>query len=495
VAADAATLSVADDRSESDGRVLTYTAGPNEQNRLAVTETDAAVTFHDSGATIQLEGIGCDLANPSTAVCDKAEVGTPLMLRVKLEDGNDLGRADMRQGGAFDPEAGYNTRVVMQGGTGADELVGSDFSRQIGSNDLLRGGSGADRLYGRDGVDSLDGGPGPDRLEGGPGFNFYMGRGHDSDPSDDADVFVGSTGTDQLDYTAQYFHESEPPDNYRPVTASVRISGEAGPNDGLAGEGDDIGPGIETVHLGRGDDHVETGGDLTSVHGGGGNDELRTRVASGQVHVQGGPGDDVLTGAAGVDALSGHEGNDRLVGGPGRDTVSGDEGDDWIDTRDPQPMAGNPNGPNEGHDWVQCGAGQDEIFLDESELRAMAPWDGCELVHAPDGASWPPPVAPPAAIAPSAAAGEERVLLKLRCGADAAACSGALVLKTSKSKRVVARGSVTGRRGKVRRVSVPLTSHGRRILRRSSRVETKATLKPKAKGAKAVTERVVVKRR
>ena len=486
-AAEAATLSVAQDVG-SEERALRYVAAAGEQNRLAVTEDAATVTFHDPGASIQLDG-GCELAGPSTAICRKDQVGSRLVLRVELGDADDTARADLSPGGAFDPDSGWVAMVRMSGGPGLDELVGSDLPREYRSGDVLDGGAGADRLSGRGGVDTLDGGAGPDRLDGGAGTDFLQGRGHDADPADDADLLLGGDGIDRVEYAAQYFWEPGAPERYRAVTTDVRVTGDGAANDGAAGERDDVGAGVEGVYLGNGDDVVETGGDLAAAHGGGGNDELRAG-GSGGAHLQGGAGNDVLTGSAGQDSLGGHDGNDRLVGGPGRDTVSGDEGDDWIDTRDPPAPAG-PDGQSPGHDWVQCGGGQDEIYPDESEIRTMAPWDGCEVVH-PPGPAEPPPAA---VIGSSAAATTARVTLTVRCGADVAACSGALVLKTTSSRRVVARGRVTGRRGKSRTVSVPLTADGRRLLRRSARLETRATLKPRAQGARAVTRRVVVKRR
>jgi len=156
-----------------------------------------------------------------------------------------------------------------------------------------------------------------------------------------------------------------------------------------------------------------------------------------------------------------------------------------------------------------CGTGHDEIYPDESEVRSMAAWDGCELVHAPPMTGAPPPPAggvPPAipSLARSGTASLERVTVVLSCSRGTGECRGDLVLKTSAARTgtrkaakgvVLARGKFAAKPGKSKRIALPLTKSGRAVLRRSSRVEARASLTPRTAGGKTLSRSVVVKRR
>ena len=83
-------------------------------------------------------------------------------------------------------------RIVMDGGSGNDRLLGDD------GDDYLTGGSGNDFLSGYDGDDYLTGGSGTDRLSGGAGNDVLIG-GKDSDQlngGDDNDILTGGNGGD-----------------------------------------------------------------------------------------------------------------------------------------------------------------------------------------------------------------------------------------------------------------------------------------------------------
>jgi Ca2+-binding RTX toxin-like protein len=166
------------------------------------------------------------------------------------------------RGGAGDDllEAGA-TGSGLFGEGGADTLVGSP------ERDTLAGGDGADQLLAGDGDDYLGGGAG-------------------------ADVLSGGGGIDEASYGG-----AEP----------LRLSIGDGPNDGAAGEGDDIHGDIENLTGGTGSDILI------------GDDDPNRLIAYG--------GQDVLQGRGGADRLEGWNDGDELDAGPGRDTVLAGEED------------------------------------------------------------------------------------------------------------------------------------------------------------------------
>lgn len=173
---------------------------------------------------------------------------------------------------------GDNVRSDIEnvtGGPAGDLLYGSESANVLvggPGRDLVDGLGGNDTLYGFDGDDSLDGGGGHDRLDGGPG----------------GDVLAGGTDIDTVSYAARA----------RPVL--VRLDDQ--PNDGEAGEVDNVRPDVESVQGGSGAD---------TLVGGAADNELL-----------GFSGDDLLDGGGGNDTLRGGPGADRLVGGDGVDTAS-----------------------------------------------------------------------------------------------------------------------------------------------------------------------------
>jgi len=79
-------------------------------------------------------------------------------------------------------------RIVAEGGTGDDDIVGGD------QNDLLRGGGGDD---------VLDGGPGNDTLTGGAGNDVFVKRpGQSDDTITDFDKGAGPSDGDKIDVSA-----------------------------------------------------------------------------------------------------------------------------------------------------------------------------------------------------------------------------------------------------------------------------------------------------
>ena len=155
----------------------------------------------------------------------------------------------------------------------------------------IRGGAFNDHLSA--GGDPTTGGPltVPTALDGGPGTDHLIG-------GDGPDTFDGGAGFDFADYSAS------------PAAVSVSLDGSA--DDGRAGEGDRVGPGIEAVVGSAHDDSLVGDADPNLLMGGDGNDTLI-----------GGGGDDELRGEAGDDNLDGGPQEDLLIGGPGNDVENG----------------------------------------------------------------------------------------------------------------------------------------------------------------------------
>jgi Ca2+-binding RTX toxin-like protein len=172
------------------------------------------------------------------------------------------------------------------GGHAGDTLVGNDPDLRITESPRVEP-RGRNRLVGGAGDDVLDGRFGPD-------------------------VFEGQTGTDT-------------------VTYANRVVGVNATIDGVADDGDAVGPigGDLEPDDGR-RDNIET--DVENVDGGGGADVIEGDADANRL--EGGPGDDTVFGGDGTgadDALSGGPGNDRVHGGEGDDGLLGGDGDDFLD--------------------------------------------------------------------------------------------------------------------------------------------------------------------
>lgn len=170
----------------------------------------------------------------------------------------------------------------------SDLLINASLVGGLG-NDSLKGGQGNDTLAGNDGDDSLRGWLGDDVLSGGNGNDTLQGGGG-------TDVIDGGNGIDL------FF------DSGRTGNLTIFLNGL--PDDGAAGEGDNIGTSVENVRGGAGDDFIVGSNSANVLEGLDGNDTLR-----------GVGGDDTLIGGNGDDCLAGGLGNDSLVGGEGSDTA------------------------------------------------------------------------------------------------------------------------------------------------------------------------------
>jgi Ca2+-binding RTX toxin-like protein len=218
-------------------------------------------------------------------------------IKATLGDGNDILTinpaitvpATIDGGNGDDRLAGGSGNDVITGGAGNDVLTGGD------GNDKLDGGEGGNNLAGGNGNDSLVAGAGADVLSGGAGNDLLDGgRG--------ADRIAGDLGNDTVTYAS------------RTASVFVDISNAVGelPDDGEAGEKDDVGVTVENVIGGSGNDKL-TG---TTIRAGD-----TTPGLSRNNRLVGGAGNDVLTGLDGNDVLDGGTGRDQLLGGPGVDTA------------------------------------------------------------------------------------------------------------------------------------------------------------------------------
>jgi Ca2+-binding RTX toxin-like protein len=172
--------------------------------------------------------------------------------------------------------------IEISAGNGADKItigdgiIGVSASGNAGY-DYILGGSGNDRLSGGSGRDTLIGGSGDDVLDGGSSGDYFYGGG----------------GSDTADYSSR--------------TENLFLSVDNIPNDGSAGEGDNIAVTTEKI--------------------------------------KGGSGNDKITGDSGANVLYGNGGNDTFTGLGGSDALYGQAGDDLFEERDGV------------HDYIDGGSG------------------------------------------------------------------------------------------------------------------------------------------
>ncbi len=278
-AASAATLTIANG-------AATYEAAA-EANRVQVSYDGATATMSltDLASSLLAAPEGCTrtaTATDATVTCPAAGLGTVV---IRTGDG-----ADSVAASATAPPP-FGLQVAL--GPGDDRL---DVLAGVAIAVRGEGGNGRDLLNGGDGADLLTGGAGDDTLVG--GLN--------------ADTLQGGAGQDTV--------------SYRERTGSVQVSiGSATPDDGEAGEGDDVASDVEIVLGGSGDDRLVGSRLADRLDGGNGSDVLRGLAGNDElsgddpaatapaVPGQPGPGDDVLEGGPGAD---------RLHGGGGVDTAS-----------------------------------------------------------------------------------------------------------------------------------------------------------------------------
>jgi len=172
---------------------------------------------------------------------------------------------------------------------------------------------------------TINGGKGNDRLSGGLAPDLILGGGGD-------DYMFGSEGNDTLDGQVggdDMFGGAGPKDvvDYSRRTGNLTVGIGTLPDDGEAGEGDNVRTDVEVVFCGSGNDQVGTiSGKPIVFYGNAGNDTLTG--GSVQDFLDGGPGIDSIMGQGGDDVLHSRDGaRDTVVGGGGTDTAVTDSTD------------------------------------------------------------------------------------------------------------------------------------------------------------------------
>lgn len=223
--------------------------------------------------------------------------------------------------------------VLLLGGGGDDELIGSPQSDQIngsGGNDTLLGGGNHDTVRGGSGADFIDGQAGNDRLVGQGGSNDTLTGGEGND------TLNGGSGTDFL---------------IEQGDVDFTLSGSNANSITLSGLGTDSISGLErfTITGGASANTIDAStfslvGATLIINGSAGNDLLI-----------GSPLNDRLDGGDGNDTLRGNAGNDTLIGGNGADGLSGNIGNDILDGKaDDDTLFG-----GDGNDTLLSAAGDD----------------------------------------------------------------------------------------------------------------------------------------
>jgi Ca2+-binding RTX toxin-like protein len=438
---------------------MTYTAAPGERNSLRV--NDGGNDRPDMFAVLDYAPI---TSYPTDRCEELAEgyvrcltAGTA-MFRAVLADGDDgFGldtyapalAIDVDGGDGADHLVGAQTLGVavppatLRGGPGDDQLDGG------AGNDTLDGGPGRDKVFGTKGADALDGGADNDEVDGGAGDDQVLGGDGDDLVTGDhyegvgRDVVDGGAGFDRIE--ADWGDRS-----YNAVASPITLTLAGGADDGHDGEGDDV-RGVEQVT-------TSVGGALTgtdapeklttfqtnmpvTMRGLGGADELRT-----------GDGPDSVDGGAGDDLIDAHFGDDTIVPGPGRDRVfadtqGGDCGPIWCKL----PYGNDTVDAVDGEiDSITCGAGSDRVAADPADV--VAP--DCEQVERRGPAAGPAAGGTANGAAGAPAAGTRaRLALAARTKLRTALRKGLRVRVTGVRAGTLVRATYRGRRvasGRVR---------------------------------------------
>jgi Ca2+-binding RTX toxin-like protein len=245
--------------------------GDNDDDAITLSGTPTAITVVDTGTGGVTPGSNCAAVNGQTVTCTTPPGGVPFQIFFAI-----LGSG---------VDSFVNVDLEISGSVGS-------FGFDTGTK-TINGGPGTQGISGGLDSDMLDGGPGEDQLFGGGGTV--------ADPTGGNDTLIGGPGED----TTQFFREV-------PTPLTVTLDGL--PNDGQAGEADNV--------------------QTENVLGDQGNDTLIGDASANQL--SGGEGADQVSGLGGNDRLFGdfsgngspNRGlavtpplNDVLDGGPGRDDV------------------------------------------------------------------------------------------------------------------------------------------------------------------------------
>jgi Ca2+-binding RTX toxin-like protein len=307
-----------------------------------------------------VEEVAVQLGGGDDRLTGSEDLGTGEPVELPLEVDGGLGDDEVVGGALGDRLVGSLESDVLDGAGGDDEVIGDDGRDRVG------GGDGDDLLDAGGDDDVVAGGPGDDRERGGDGDDAFR-----QEAADGADRLEGGPGLDRADY--------------RTRVSRVRVTLDGAADDGEVGEEDDVGPDVENVAGGAGDDLLAGGTVANRLEGGDGDDVLRGGGA-GDV-LSGGPGTDVAdyadaSGPVRADLASGRALDDR----GGRDRLEGVE--DLIGGSASDTLAGD-GGPNElrglgGVDGL-AGTGGDDVLEGGGGDDRLAGGDGVDVLRGGEG--------------------------------------------------------------------------------------------------------------
>jgi len=318
---------------------LVFQAAPGEANDLHIDDQSVRYIVVDSGAPLSALG-GCASTGPNSAVCPGVDTAT-FFVTAMLGDLDDKVQVQTYGGGSLvggegadtlsaepGPGAGAYGGFTIAGGVGNDTLVNQ------GGEVTLRGDGGDDTLRSPEfaGNTLMVGGLGADRIFPGPGFTAVSYR-------------------------------------YRDAASPVVVEVDGDADDGAAGEGDNVYPGVGdqyelAIEGGRGDDKLFASRPRMTILGRGGKDLLIARGHYWPTRAfEGGRGNDRLIGGAGLDSLYGGPGNDFLKGGPNGDHLYGQSGHDLL-------LGGS------GHDRVDGGPNADTFLMRDATIDVISGHSG-----------------------------------------------------------------------------------------------------------------------
>ncbi|MFF8812734.1 calcium-binding protein [Streptomyces pactum] len=139
-------------------------------------DRDDEIVTSDPGVATVRGGTGDDTLHAHTAHTVRGDAGDDMVMGRAVLDGGDgadhLMGDDSGQriwgGRGDDMIEAYEGADLVHGGPGDDHAMGGD------GNDTVLGGPGDDALYGEGGDDLIGGGPGKDTVEGGPGRDIVL---------------------------------------------------------------------------------------------------------------------------------------------------------------------------------------------------------------------------------------------------------------------------------------------------------------------------------
>jgi hypothetical protein len=304
---------------------------------------------------------GCTAPNARTLRCQISAFAGGTMTQVRFDLGAGSDGAGMY----------VALPTTFNGGTEVDFLYGGPAA------DVLNGGEGNDNMYARGGADQVNGGPGDDTMAGGNAA-FLMGWMGDGAP----DLLAGGPGADTALWDGS--------------NLAVNVSLDDQPNDGEAGEGDNVQSDVENATTGIGNDKLVGNGGANTFKSSGGADDIT-----------GGGGADDLQSGAGQDTVDARDfGADTIDcgtgGGPGEpenDTVKLDDVDTDVNCENRTVSASDADGDGVRGD-TDCNDADAAIKPGAAEIAGNEVDENCDGVAEPTppaGPASPESPAPPAA--------------------------------------------------------------------------------------------------